>query len=213
MYTRASDTRGTHISTATVFLIGGPPGGGKTTLAQHLGRYLDLATLTIDDLRTAILGVTTKETHPDLHRVGLPNHIEYFMNTAPDQMIEDALAQHRALWPANQRVIQKRSRSGSGFVIDGWHLLPSEVSRLNYGNIHPVWLDVDPDILEARERAIWDYYARSPEPERMFDNFLRRSVLWNDLVCAQARDLGLRVITQDGTKTPDDLCDEVLDLV
>jgi 2-phosphoglycerate kinase len=168
-------------------------------------------TLTIDDLRTAILGVTSKETRPDLHRVGMPNHIKYFTRTDPDQMIEDALAQHRAMWPAILRVIRKRSHSRHGYVIDGWHLLPTEVSRIADGNVRPVWLDVDARVLEQRERAIWDFYAPSPEPERMFAHFLERSVRWNDLVCNQARVLGLHVISQDGSKSPEDLCSEILD--
>ena len=168
--------------------------------------------MTIDDLRTAILGVTSKETHPDIHRVGMPDHVDYFTNTDPDQMIADALAQHRALWPAILRVINKRARSGTGFVIDGWHLLPTEVSRITAESVLPVWLDVDAMVLEERERAIWDFYARSPEPERMFGNFVDRSVRWNDMVCDEARDLGLRVISQGGSKSPDDLCNEILAL-
>jgi len=200
----------TYISEATVYLIGGAPGGGKTTLAEHLSRRLGVPTLTIDDLRTAILGVTSAETHPELHRVGMPNHIGYFTDTDPDQMVEDALAQHRAMWPAVLRVIRKRSQSGTGFVLDGWHLLPSEVAGIGDEKIVPVWLDVDANVLEERERAIWAFYATSHDPERMFANFLARSVRWNDMMCEQATDLGLRVITQDGTKTPTDLCNEIL---
>ena len=144
--------------------------------------------------------------------MGMPDHIEYFTDTDPDQMIEDALAQHRAMWPAILRVIRKRSQSGTGFVLDGWHLLPSEVAGISSESVVPVWLDVDANVLEERERAIWDFYARSPKPERMFDNFMGRSLRWNDMVCGQARNLGLHVISQDGSKSPDDLCDEILEL-
>ena len=194
-----------------VYLIGGPPGGGKTTLGRHLGQRLDLPSLTIDDLRTAIRPMASEETHLDLHRVGLPNHIEYFTKTSASQMVSDALAQHVALWPAIESVIRKHARWGPGIVIDGWHLIPDMVAELDAPNIVAVWLDVDHAVLEAREVAIWDFYAASDDPERMFANFVARSVRWNDLVCDQARDLGLRVMSQDGSKSPDDLCDEILD--
>lgn len=154
--------------------------------------------------------MTTSETHPDLHRVGMPDHVEYFTNTDPDQMINDALSQHRALWPAIRAVIRKHARWGPGIVIDGWHLLPEKVAELDTSNIVAIWLNVDHAILEEREKAIWDFYATSNNPERMFSNFLARSTRWNDLVRDQARALGLRVLHQDGTKSPDDLCDEMI---
>jgi 2-phosphoglycerate kinase len=193
-----------------VYLIGGPPGGGKTTLGRQLARRLDLPSVTIDDFRTAILAVTSPDSHPDLHWVGMPNAVDYFTNREPDQMIRDALAQHVALWPAVERVIVKRLRGGAGCVIDGWHLLPRDVSSIAERNLVPVWLDVDADVLEERERLVWDFYAESPNPKLMFANFMARSLRWNELVCDQARDLGLRVMSQDGSKSPDDLCDEVL---
>jgi 2-phosphoglycerate kinase len=194
----------------TVFLVGGPPGGGKTTLARHLGHRLDFASLTIDELRTASLALTTTETHPDLHRVGLPNHIKYFTHTSPAEMVSDALAQHVALWPAIRSVIRKHARWGPGIIIDGWHLIPEKVAELDASNIVAVWLDVDRSILEERERAVWDFYATSDDPDRMFANFLARSVRWNDLISQQADDLGMTVIRQDGTRTPADLCNEIL---
>lgn len=199
------------MSDHTVYLIGGPSGGGKTTLGRALGQHLGLGSLTIDDLRTAVLGVTSPETHPDLHRIGLPNHIEYFTLTSPEQMIDDAIAQHAALWPAIERVILKRARFGPGMVIDGWHLIPDLVAGLAASNVRALWLDVAPDVLETREKAIWDFYARSDDPELMFSNFMGRSVRWNDLVSNEAKGLGLRVIDQDGSKSPQDLCSEILD--
>ncbi len=50
-----------------VFLIGGAPGAGKTTLGSALAARLGITSLSIDDLKTAALAITTPETHPKLH--------------------------------------------------------------------------------------------------------------------------------------------------
>ncbi|MEN8238543.1 MAG: AAA family ATPase [Actinomycetota bacterium] len=201
-----NDTR----QASQVFLVGGAPGAGKTTLGRELGRSLDFASITIDDIRTAMLGVTSPATHPDLHRVGLPDAVEYFTQRTPDELITDAIDQHTALWPGVERVIRRRMRSGPGIVIDGWHLLPAQVARLDMGSITPAWLDVDSAVLESRERAVWDFYARSHDPDRMFSNFLERSVRWNDYIRNEALSHGQLVIHQDGSRSPEDLRDEIL---
>lgn len=192
------------------FLVGGPPGAGKTTLARHLASDLAIPTITIDDIRTALLALTTPQSHPELHVVGLPDPWTYFTETRPEQQLEDGVTQNEALWPAVEKVIRKHARAGRSLVIDGWHLIPEIVQASNLDSVEAVWLDIDHDILRDREREVWDFYARSNDPDRMFDNFLARSTGWNDLMRDQATSAGYRVIQQDGSKTPESLAQEVL---
>lgn len=195
---------------ASVILVGGSPGAGKTTLGHAVAERLGWASLTIDDLRTALLGATSPADHPDLHIVGRPNAVEYFTNTAPPQMVTDAVAQHTALWPAIVAVIQRRTMSEQPVVIDGWHLMPTLVAGDRLSSAHACWLDVDHDVLAAREQVVSDFYATSPDPERMFNNFVARSVIWNDRMAREARELGMQIMHQDGTRSVESLADEVL---
>ena len=50
-----------------VFLIGGAPGAGKTTLGVALAARVGASSVTIDDLMTVARMATTPETHPDLY--------------------------------------------------------------------------------------------------------------------------------------------------
>ncbi len=192
------------------YLIGGPPGGGKTTLGLFLGRELGVPSLTIDDIRTGLLAVTTPASHPDLHLIGMPDATTYFTETEPTVMMEHAVAQHTALWPAVERVLRKRQNNDQPLVMDGWHLIPGLVATSELDSLRPFWIDVDNEVLEQRERNVWDFYAKSRDPERMFSNFMYRSTTWNDRMAAEARALGLPVLRQDGSRSVEQLAAEVL---
>lgn len=199
------------MATKTIaLLIGGPPGGGKTTLSLALAGRIGAQSLTIDDIRTALLAMTTPESHPELHVIGLPDPWTYFTETKPAEMIEHAIAQHASLWPGLARVMEKREATGATLVVDGWHLMPSLVARSGLKGVAPIWLDVAAEVLERRERAVWDFYAKSGDPEQMLANFLSRSITWNDLMRDEAIGFGFRTISQDGSRSVDDLVADVL---
>lgn len=102
-----------------VFLIGGAPGAGKTTLGSALAARLGFTSLSIDDLLTAAQAVTTPESHPRLHFMRNKPYLEYFTNSSVEQLKADATLQHEAAWPLVKRVIRKHARGGSAIVIDG----------------------------------------------------------------------------------------------
>ncbi len=195
-----------------VHLIGGPPGAGKTTLGIALASRLGCSSLTIDDLRTAILGIAGPEFLPELRVIGMPDAATYFTQTQPDTMIAHALAQHSALWPAVERVVKKRIRNGLQAVLDGWHLMPGLVARANLERTCAVWIDVDEEVLRDRERSVWEFYATSRDPEQMFERFLARSLMWNDRMRSAATEFGFHLVRQDGSRSVSDLVDEVLGL-
>ncbi|MCB9007846.1 MAG: zeta toxin family protein [Ardenticatenaceae bacterium] len=193
-----------------VILIGGAPGAGKTTLGSALAVKLGVNSLTIDDLVTAVIAVTTPETHPGIHALRKGPHTEYFTNSTVDELIADATLRHEATWPMVARLIQKYTYLKRGIVIDGWHIRPEWVAQLQLPNVWAGWLVIDPTVLEARERKNDEFLEGSADPERMFANFMGRSLWYNNLMKAQADALQINVLYQDGTKSVDDLCQLVL---
>ena len=193
-----------------VILIGGAPGAGKTTLGSALAVKLGVNSLTIDDLVTAVIAVTTPETHPGIHALRKGPHTEYFTNSTVDELIADATLRHEATWPMVARLIQKYTYLKRGIVIDGWHIRPEWVAQLQLPNVWAGWLVIDPTVLEARERKNDEFLEGSADPERMFANCMGRSLWYNNLMKAQADALQINVLYQDGTKSVDDLCQLVL---
>ena len=193
-----------------VILIGGAPGAGQTTLGSALAVKLGINSLTIDDLVTATVAVTTPETHPGIHALRKGPHTEYFTNSSVEQLIADATLRHEATWPMVQQLIQKYTSLKRGIAIDGWHMWPEWVAQLQLPNVWAGWLVIDPSVLEARERKSDDFLQGSADPERMFANFMGRSLWYNNLIKTQAAALQMNILYQDGTKSVDELCQIVL---
>ena len=154
----------------SVFLIGGAPGVGKTTLGRALATRVDATSLTADDLLTAAKAVTTPKSHPGLHVMTVVNSIEYFTTSSVEQLAVDATVQHEATWPAIETVIRKRAAWGHPIVIDGWFLRPTKVAELDLDGVISFWLIADPVVLEERERKNIEFFGRSPNPEQMLQN-------------------------------------------
>ena len=193
-----------------IVLIGGVSGAGKTTLGRALAKKLDAISLTADDLALAARAVTTPETHPDLHRMNIPNAANYFTDSTVQKLIDDAEAQHEAVWPAIERVIQVRSKEKHSMVIDGWFMHPSWVAALDHPNVHSFWLVAERHVLYQREQTLSHMLGKSSDHDRMLHIFLGRSYWYNDLINKEATEYNMNILRQDGTVTLEDLCTKVI---
>ena len=196
-----------------VLLIGGAPGAGKTSLARAVAAELGFGSLTGDDLVVAGRALTTAETHPALHQSKGIGHARYFTETPAARLIEDAVALEEAMWPVLVRVIRSHLIARAPTTIDWWLLSPESVDQLTEAEVTSVWLYVEPEVLEARERRNVEFLAGSSNPERMFSHFMARSLWRNELVAAQAHELGLPVLSQSGEDTIEDLVAAVLESI
>ena len=194
-----------------VFLIGGAPGAGKTTLGCALAARLRASSVTIDDLMTVARTATTPESHPGLYLFTGMTYLEYFTDCSIDRLKSDADRQHEAVWPFVKNLIAKHFNwTTTPIVIDGWHLRPHRVAELDDDKIDSNWIFIDPKALEERERANVEWLQGSTDREKMFQNFMARSLWYNDLIKQEAEGQGMSVVHQEGETSVDDLCDAVL---
>lgn len=195
-----------------VVLIGGAPGAGKTTLGTALATRLGITSLTIDDLQSGALAITTPETHPKLHVMRKVPSLEYFTNQSLNQLKLDATQQHEAVWPMIQRVVHKHANWGAPIVIEGWYLRPNWVAQLNLKNVWSCWIVTSAAVLEEREKAV-TWYQGSTDPNKMRENFLSRSLWYNNLIKDQATAQNMTILFQSGQRSVDDLCERVLEVI
>lgn len=195
----------------TVFLIGGAPGAGKTTLGRALAAKQGIASVTIDDLLTVAQTVTTPETHPGLHVMRRAPSLEYFTDRSVEELQADADIQHEACWPFVRSLIVKRATwDPASIVIDGWHLRPDKVAGLELENVRSGWIVIAPSVLIEREMDNQQWLKGSTDPQRMLENFLARSLWYNDLIAQQSAAFRMPVLYQTGDVSVDDLCEMLL---
>ena len=196
-----------------VILIGGAPGIEKTTLGSVLAARLGITSLSIDDLLTAAQAVTTPESHPGLHIMrGMP-YQDYFTNNSVEYLIADAILQHEAAWRLVEPVIRKHATWAPAIVIDGWHLQPYKIDQLGFDNIQSAWIVATDSVLEERERKNAKWLRGSSDPEKMFENFLARSIWFNALIKKQAAALRMTILLQNGKMSVEELGRLVMDAV
>ena len=178
----------------TIILIGGPSGAGKTTTGTAIANRLGWASLTVDDLVVAVRAVTTPDSHPTLFPMRLAGgHVAYFTEGPPQRLIDDALRLEELAWPMVETVIRRHLREGAPIVIDWWLHRPATIAALDLDGVAALFLHPDPDLLWERERAnTWT--AASPDPERMLEHFMARSLWRNELVASEAASIGLPVV-------------------
>ena len=114
------------------------------------------------------------------------------------------------MWPLLERLIYRHGDAKAPIVFDWWLFNPVKVAELPPHAASSVWLHIDPEVLEARERENTEFRAESADPERMHANFMVRSLWRNELIAEQAEAVGLPLIHQPGDKSVDDLASEVL---
>ncbi len=198
------------VNNKRVVLIGGPPGAGKTTLGRALASRLGWVSITGDDLITAAVAITTPESHASLHRIRVLGHVDYFTNTPSAQQIAHAIAVQDDFWPAPERVIRSRVAADNPAVIDWWLFSPPKIAALGLPEVASFWLHIDESVLAERERSNTDWVAEFPQPGQMLDNFMGRSLWRNETVRSEAERHGFPVLSQPGTRSTEDLVEEVL---
>jgi|SRR5262245_13362453 len=199
------------IDSHKVYLIGGAPGVGKSTLGRELATRIGATSLSADDLLIAAKGATTAESHPGLHITSRLPSPEYFTLSSVEQLKADATIQHDAMWPAIESVIRAHSKWGPPVVIDGWFMRPRRVAALGIGNVRSLWLVADHNILAEREARNLTFWHSSADPDRMRANFLARSLWFNDLIRQEALAFGLPILLQDGRASPSELCTRAIE--
>jgi 2-phosphoglycerate kinase len=132
-----------------IYLIGGPPKCGKTTLAKKLSKTFGMPWVSTDTLQCVIKPYTNKESF-------LPskNNDEKYARYSSAEIIEDYQRQAKTVYQAIEMFAVCEITDGNDFIIEGYHVEPELVAELNSkypGKIKSVFL-----IKYDREKFVGD---------------------------------------------------------
>lgn len=197
-----------------VILVGGAPLSGKTRLSRSIALRLEIAHIVTDDLSAAIRAITTAETHPALHYLDVDGCFRYyFPSYDPERLLEDAVAFHRAAWPAIEAVAVAHADWDRPALIEGWGILPELVAGMGLENPGALFLVPDEAVYEQRCRANASFWQGAANEEGLIQGFSRRSIAFSRYLEASAKEQRLPIVRPGPQATLEETVDRALDLL
>jgi 2-phosphoglycerate kinase len=197
-----------------VIFVGGAPLSGKTSLSKVLARRLEMAHVSTDDVSTAIRAVTSAESHPALHYLDVDGCFrDYYPAHTPERLLEDALAFHRAAWPAIEAVARAHAERNRPALIEGWGILPELVAGIGLESTKALFLIPEETVYEQRCRADVSFWEGAADEEGLIRSFARRSMLFARGLEASAREHGWPVLRTSQETSPEETVDLALGLL
>jgi 2-phosphoglycerate kinase len=117
-----------------IYLIGGPPKCGKTTLAKTLSKSLGIPWVSTDTLQCVIKPYMNKEDFskkfPTSYQRGKDND-EKYSKFSSREIIEAYQQQAKTVYEAVAMFTVCELTDGNDFIIEGYHIEPEIVAELN----------------------------------------------------------------------------------
>ncbi|MFC1655503.1 AAA family ATPase [Patescibacteria group bacterium] len=128
-----------------IYLIGGPPKCGKTTLAKKLSKKLGIQWVASDTLQVVAREYVSKyaskaemdKLYPHNAQKGKTNDETYSLNT-PKQIANNYIKQAKSSYDAIDMFSVCEITDGNDYIVEGYHVTPQLAARLikKYGRKH-----------------------------------------------------------------------------
>jgi len=116
-----------------VYLIGGPPKCGKTTLAKTLSKQLSISWISADTLQNIVWAYTPKKEHltlfPHRYTRGESND-EFYAQYTPQQIVQDYITQGKATDAAITMMAETYLTDKDDFIVEGYQVTPDLVKSI-----------------------------------------------------------------------------------
>jgi 2-phosphoglycerate kinase len=178
--------------------IGGSPCSGKSTLARALATE---ALYSCDDAFDRHAAAIDPQLGPTLKKVtGMP--VAERLDQPIGVQVDDVFRLYREEFPL---ILDDVAGLSDEAVIEGAALLPELVAARQVPVDRAVWI-VPTEEFQRRHyaRRPWalDLLKDAPDPDRLFDRWMRRDASFAAIVADQARSRGYPVIVVDGSASP-----------
>jgi len=190
-----------------VALIGGASHAGKSTTARAVAARLGGEAISTDSLAR----------HPGrpwpTPTWVVPDHVaEHYRTLTPDELIADVLAHYGRVWPMVRERIEGRALdpTAAPLVLEGSALWPELVAELDLPTVRAVWLTAADPLFDARIRRESRHDQANPAGRQLIESFAARTRLYDAMMMAQVRRLGLPYIEVTAAMSDDDVADAVL---
>ena len=184
---------------ANLYMIGGSPCSGKTTITNQIAGAYGFSTYRCDDAYFEHAKELTAE-QPIFSRLIQCNSEEIWMRPVPQQ-IDEELEIYREEFPFIVRDFKKLAASGP-VIAEGAALLPSLVATLGIPSHRAIWIVPTEEFQRHHYgQRDWrhDVVKDCSDPKHAWENWMSRDAGFACQVAREAHDHGFALITVDGS--------------
>lgn len=195
-----------------LYLIGGPPKCGKTTLAKALSKELGIPWISTDTLHVVARKYIAKyvskaeldKLYPHAALKGKTND-ETYARATPRQIAKNYIKQAQATYDAVDMFAISEITDGNDYIIEGYHVTPHLVDRLirKYGrehfrNVFVYKEDVEAFIRDALKSSTPnDWILQKTKEERTLHRIAEMSSYYGRYIAREAKKRGFPVLNMD----------------
>lgn len=191
-----------------IYLIGGPPKCGKTTLAKAMSRELHIPWISADTLQNIVWAYTSDESKPDLfprsHLKGESNDEDYSIHSA-ETIIRSYLGQAKTSYDAISMMAETYLIDEDDFIVEGYQVTPEIADRIHqkYGKeqVRAVFLirnDAKQFVEDTHKSTTPnDWIIRRTKNESTYPKIAKMVVEYSDYFQKEAKKYDLPVFQMD----------------
>ena len=193
-----------------IYLIGGSPRCGKTTVAKRLAVKLHIPWFPADYLASAVSQYISEEERADkfpLSNIRKQNNSNDFLysNYSPSEIVKFYEIQTETVWPGLKAFIEYAVHDKQDFILEGYQIQPKLLSQLDkeiQKDIRPAFLykkdilDIEAGMKNSIESGDW-LIAHTKE-DSTFAKVAEMVSVFGDKTANEAKEYNMPLFNMDG---------------
>lgn len=196
-----------------LYMIGGSPCSGKSTLASLLARKYDLLHIKLDDLVDEMMSQASVDSRP-ICLLRQDRNPEQIWMRHPKEMADEEWRFYEEIFPyVKSYLIKNQDRP---LLVEGAGLLPHLVKSLDGPAVSYLCLTPTADFQTKHyQQREWVPYVLedTSNPEQAFENWMQRDILFAQMVRKEAKRLGYPSLMTDGSRSEKETAEETARLL
>ena len=196
-----------------LYMIGGSPCSGKSTLASLLARKYDLLHIKLDDLVDEMMSQASVNSRP-ICLLRQDRNPEQIWMRNPEEMADEEWHFYEEIFPYVKSYLIKNQ--DKALLVEGAGLLPHLIKSLEEPAVSYLCLTPTADFQKKHyKQREWVPYVLegTSNPEQAFENWMQRDILFAQMVRKEAQKLGYPSLMTDGSRSEKETAEKIARLL